>query len=238
MTDTDGRPAQWTLILGDNGVGKTTLLQCLASMRPIPSVSGKENTSTTTPASVVPALLQSENSDLVALARIGEHEVRLHAVLVAGQSFCSKTKNAKEIAFKETIWIKDGDLEDVDHASVDMKNAIEPLVIGYGAARHMHHRTVEVFVQHPDPTASLFDPTVELVDARDILEQLDYAVAKGQPHAKPLLLRIKEALVKLLPTIEKASAIKLYGPRPPGSHNRKTGVQVVTPYGEVPIEAR
>ena len=35
MTDTDGRPAQWTLILGDNGVGKTTLLQCLASMRPI-----------------------------------------------------------------------------------------------------------------------------------------------------------------------------------------------------------
>jgi ABC-type cobalamin/Fe3+-siderophores transport system ATPase subunit len=32
---TDGRPAQWTLILGDNGSGKTTLLQCLASMRPV-----------------------------------------------------------------------------------------------------------------------------------------------------------------------------------------------------------
>ena len=237
MTDADGRPAQWTLILGDNGVGKTTLLQCLASMRPIPSVSGNENTSTTTPASVAPALLQSENSNLVALARIGEHEVRLHAVLVAGQSFRSKTKNAKEIAFKETIWIKDGDLEDVDHASVDMKNANEPLVIGYGAARHMHHWTVEVFVQHPDPTASLFDPTVELVNAKDILEQLDYAAAKRQPRAGRLLLRIKKALAKLLPNIEKASAIKLYGPGPPGSHNRKTGVQVVTPYGEVPIEA-
>ena len=238
MTGADGRPAQWTLILGDNGVGKTTLLQCLASMRPIPSVSGNENTSTTTPASVVPALLQSENSDLVALARTGEQEVQLHAVLVAGQPFHSKTKNAKEIVFKETIWIKDdGDLEDVDHASVDMKNAIEPLVIGYGAARHMHHRTVEVFVQHSDPTASLFDPTVELVDAKDILEQLDYAAAKRQPRAKRLLLRIKEALVRLLPNIEKASAIKLYGPVPPGSHNRKTGVQVVTPYGEVPIEA-
>ena len=29
----DRRPARWTLILGDNGVGKTTLLECLAWMR-------------------------------------------------------------------------------------------------------------------------------------------------------------------------------------------------------------
>ncbi|MGI4863507.1 MAG: AAA family ATPase [Janthinobacterium lividum] len=30
----DGRPAQWTIILGDNGVGKTTVLKSLAVMRP------------------------------------------------------------------------------------------------------------------------------------------------------------------------------------------------------------
>ena len=34
----DGRrPARWTLILGDNGVGKTTLLECLTWMRLEPS---------------------------------------------------------------------------------------------------------------------------------------------------------------------------------------------------------
>src|SRR5215213_3965273 len=32
----DGGPARWTLILGDNGVGKTTLLQCLTWVRPVP----------------------------------------------------------------------------------------------------------------------------------------------------------------------------------------------------------
>jgi ABC-type transport system involved in cytochrome c biogenesis ATPase subunit len=38
MMDAKGGPAQWTLILGDNGVGKTTLLQCLASMCPVPDI--------------------------------------------------------------------------------------------------------------------------------------------------------------------------------------------------------
>ena len=35
LVDSQGFPASWTLIVGDNGVGKTTLLQCLARMRPV-----------------------------------------------------------------------------------------------------------------------------------------------------------------------------------------------------------
>ena len=38
LCDENGRPVQWVLILGDNGVGKTTLLQCLAWMRPVISL--------------------------------------------------------------------------------------------------------------------------------------------------------------------------------------------------------
>jgi predicted ATPase len=33
LTVNGHRPAQWTMMLGDNGVGKTTLLQCLTWMR-------------------------------------------------------------------------------------------------------------------------------------------------------------------------------------------------------------
>ena len=32
LSDGNGNPAQWTVILGNNGVGKTTLLRCLAGM--------------------------------------------------------------------------------------------------------------------------------------------------------------------------------------------------------------
>ncbi|HEV7506747.1 MAG TPA: AAA family ATPase [Thermoanaerobaculia bacterium] len=42
----EGRPAPWTLILGDNGVGKTTLLECLFWMQPalqgVPEGSGNK----------------------------------------------------------------------------------------------------------------------------------------------------------------------------------------------------
>ena len=39
----DGKPARWCVIIGENGVGKTTLLQSLAAMRPLPTVSGPES---------------------------------------------------------------------------------------------------------------------------------------------------------------------------------------------------
>jgi AAA domain len=35
LTREDGQPARWTIILGDNNTGKTTLLQCIASSFPI-----------------------------------------------------------------------------------------------------------------------------------------------------------------------------------------------------------
>ena len=39
LTD-EGRPAPWSLLIGENGTGKTTLLECLAWMRPVPEVNG------------------------------------------------------------------------------------------------------------------------------------------------------------------------------------------------------
>ena len=33
LSDGQGKPARWTIMLGDNGTGKTTLLQCLVGFR-------------------------------------------------------------------------------------------------------------------------------------------------------------------------------------------------------------
>ena len=37
LSDGNGNPTRWNLILGENGVGKTTLLEILAWMRPEPA---------------------------------------------------------------------------------------------------------------------------------------------------------------------------------------------------------
>src|ERR1700722_14570993 len=35
LQDIGGGPARWTLILGENGVGKTTLLECITQLTPV-----------------------------------------------------------------------------------------------------------------------------------------------------------------------------------------------------------
>ncbi len=35
LSDGEGRPARWTVILGNNGMGKTTLLQALTTFEPV-----------------------------------------------------------------------------------------------------------------------------------------------------------------------------------------------------------
>jgi hypothetical protein len=204
-----------------------------------PQKAGSVQSSLTAPAptGVEPTLLRREDQELIDLARSGEEVVKLNAELVAGQSFAPTRGHAIEIALEATITVKNGELIDVTQTFAEMANPVEPLVVAYSAARHMRYRGSEPITLHPDTTASLFDPSIELADAKDILEQLDYGRTKNQPGAGNLLARIKQALVTLLPDVGKASAIKLYGPAPPGTRGQKSGVQVVTPYGEVPLEA-
>ena len=86
FTDRNGNPVRWVLILGDNGVGKTTLLQCLAWMRPVPHV----NAETGRLDGFEPALDSEENEIWDSLIRIGDDvDVVLKATLCAGRSLAA-----------------------------------------------------------------------------------------------------------------------------------------------------
>ncbi len=232
LTDGQGAPARWTLILGNNGVGKTTLLQCLALMRPVLSAEDGAPTNASKPTSVEAALYSHQNAEIVALARHGERQIGLEATLSIGGKL-SETGQAKTVSTKASFTVKGDELNSLDPHSEP--GVSEPLVIGYGAARHARYRNADTFDISGDPTASLFDPSLELADAGTILQDLDYAAYKEQPNARKFLEAVKVALATLLPDVSDASAIRLYGPATPGTKNQKTGVQVVTPYGEVPL---
>ena len=229
-----GRPAQWTLILGENGLGKTSLLQCLASMRPVPAVA--EGSTGTEPDRVEAALARREDDELFSMARVGETEVELGAEFTSG-TFLGSQRGAKTFSLEASLRVNDTELLDLTCPALEMRNPLEPLVIAYGAARHQRYGSNVGRTSLPDAAESIYDPSIELGDPVEILEGLDYSAAKRQPGARDLLKRIKVALAHVIPGVAKPTSIKLYGPAPPGSKTRKRGVQVETVFGEVPFKS-
>jgi hypothetical protein len=101
----------------------------------------------------------------------------------------------------------------------------------------MAFRRGEPIRSSEDLTAQLFEPDIQLEDAEDILERLDYARSRGDKQSGALLDRLKAALATILPDISKPGQIKIYPPPTPASGRRKTGVRFATPYGEVPFRS-
>jgi predicted ATP-binding protein involved in virulence len=231
-------PAQWTLIIGENGVGKTTLLQCLANMRPVPSERVKNKTTSSPKQKCVnPAISDElENETFDALARAGNDvQLFLKASLSMGTPLNGKKKGKSESIFTSLeVRRKAGKVEIIAPDGTFTNNFEEPLVIGYGASRHMGYANSSQ-IAPASSVASLFDSSLELFDAEEILQQLDYSHLKKESGAGKLLTRLKAALATILPDIKgDSNNIEIHGPKTLGLKGKK-GVHVRTPYGLVPF---
>jgi predicted ATP-binding protein involved in virulence len=82
---------------------------------------------------------------------------------------------------------------------------------------------------------ALFSDERELVDAEELIQQLDYSAVKRRTKlARRQRDTFLAMLARLLPDVESAERFVIYGPSPIGRH-RKSGVHVRVPYGEVPL---
>ena len=240
LIDADGRPARWTLLVGDNGIGKTTLLQCLARMRPVFNRPPDENSSPApNPTPVEPELAGEEDNEVLdALARsIANTEAWLEAQL----SFGVPLAEQKRAPCGGTIstWIKitrsSGRLTGFDcGGSPANLNVEEPLVLGYGAGRHPKTTNFDK-VPATGLVESLFKVEATLHDAEDLLYRLEFGSLKNNQHAERRLDRLKRMLVEVLPDVDRAQDIEIFGPPISDSSGIETGVRVTTPYGNVPL---
>jgi predicted ATP-binding protein involved in virulence len=87
-----------------------------------------------------------------------------------------------------------------------------------------------------DASESLFDSSLELFDAEEILQQLDYSKLKEVHGAEKLLSQLKAALATILPGIDAPEDIEIYGPRTLGLKGKK-GVYVRTQTGLIPFSS-
>ncbi len=243
LTDDQGRPARWTLLLGDNGVGKTTLLQCLAWMRPVPLGTGKEDK----PTKIQPALANEENEVLESLLRAGNKvTLNLKATLTVDRSLegadtgqsgletgvdsiktgiCMEGEDSRLQVYKLVTNRVTGDLNDL--ALIDL-----PL-FAYGAARHMGASNLDNS-ELADPVVSLFSSSAELYDAEEILLNLDYLALKNKGHKKRLQ-KIKQLFAAVLPDVSDENSVRILGPKVMGHAGEQSGVRFNTPYGIVPL---
>ena len=239
--DEHGNPARWVLILGDNGIGKTTLLQCLAWMRPV--ILAPEEAKDFR---IQPALNNEENQTWNSLIRIGgKVSVNLKATLSVGRGLGNGEAEPTNAAVTTEAAMKgeNGRLQSATPwdkpLPVELWEALRPglPLFAYGATRRSGTLKVEGEMR-PDALASLFRSSTELYDAEDILLKLDHRAARDEdPQDKERLDRVKKILATILPDIKHEENIQIRGPALFESSNAHSGVRFRTPYGLVPLSS-
>ena len=240
LTDDEGRLAQWTILLGDNGVGKTTLLQCLAWMRPVPDPLPDDQDA------IEPALDSEENEVWKSLLRTKSEiqlELDLKATFSTGRAL-GKGQNRRTQEKKIKTGLRISGKKGVLQEQLSAENSLPPNfrnmtlldlpIFGYSANRRMGSSNIEK-ADLSDPLASLFSDSTELYDAEEVLLNLDYLAAKKKTTRNSnRLQQVKQILATVLPDI-KEKDIDILGPKVLGHPDEPSGVRFKTLYGWVPL---
>lgn len=263
LTLDDGQPARWTLILGDNGVGKSSLLQCLAWMRLVPGSdvsigvhAGPEDTDEPPPLTegkLGPALPEEENETLEGLLRLGKHNsLSLKATLSFGvpisghkQAGTKSTQGTSVVAGVQLLFDSKRLLKDFKlrprRPTVERTlggEFHEPLVVAYGANRQLGKQNLTEGELENGVSSTRLSEFTELYDVEEILSSLHYAsTVKGRKSREGTQLgRLKTAIAQILPAGVTDSDIEI---NPPDvlDTGEPSGVLLRTFSGLVPIPA-
>lgn len=252
----NGRPAQWVIIIGENGTGKTTLLECLAWMRPVPELPDSPlSTSRTgeipplTEGTLNPALPDEDDEILETLPRSVSAEVKIGAQLEFGGVGLHSTTET-ESSTSQSSFINVGmnltfnERGQLHHLELTKNTEIErlpkpfhdPLIVVYGANRHLGERNMTRFFESDASDYVRLSKISELCDVEEFLMGLDYAASRdyGELESKVRDL-LKDAISRILPE-EPAVSIDIH---PPDvlSTGRQGGVYAQTFTGIVRMSA-
>lgn len=179
LSDGNGKPAMWTVILGNNNTGKTTLLRCLADLEPMkPDFFTNENM-------VIPKGIRRRYED-------GYINTPRHVA-----SFILMKNNDEEyIRYKEEWQYTNHSVLPMEYSKLGSF-----IIYGYGTSRRMGNSSI-ADTENQDNTETLFSETSTLINAEDWLIRV-YAVKDLQPKAEETFKKIKRILISgILPNVE------------------------------------
>jgi hypothetical protein len=225
LSDSSGVPQMFTILLGDNSTGKTTVLQSLAGAEQIGSLifverEGKKEREKSTRLWIYEFFFEDR------FAPIQRNSGRGHIRV-------SFLRSAEGLA-----------ANDLGSASITLDGRVlglgtpigapeAPMCFGYGAGRGLGSGSASTS-EIDDPAASLFVDGIKLRDAEDWLSKLDYSASKPssiQTKQVERLNRVRRILIEILPEV---ADIRFTQPSDSSPNPR---VEFKTPYGWVPFKA-
>lgn len=207
LSDGSGKPARWTVILGDNGTGKTTLLQCLIDLFPTKNFNVNEN--------------ENENVLVpIGIAKIRIASLKLKHNLITGIYNESSTIGCSYFSignFEDNelikghgfkVYEKPTEKDDIIQVKTINDDRVENLLIyPYSASRKSglkngftsSYTDLDFFVK------SFFKDNFELINAEEWLLQAKFASQNAKSGLKIKLEKkykeVKDILKKLLPDV-------------------------------------
>lgn len=222
----DGRPSQWTVLLGDNGTGKTTLLQCLAMFgerwSKQPHIAGES----------FPEVGRVPSAWSLHLCSVGRPNSYRLGIDCEFALTLDSTGQEPEFCLGFT----DGRLSGREYSDPGENFPMLPVfaqmeLYGYGSARRIGQATGSGKTSD-GALASLFDDHAELRDAEDWLTNLDYSASKGprgQKRQRERYEQVRQLLIEILPDVTDIRIIV------PADTHPQPRVEFKTPDGWIPL---
>ncbi len=214
LSNGNGKPSQWTVIIGNNGAGKTTLLQCLAGLEPIlfSSFHGSGiQLNTDHKGNVIPN---------ISLGGLNLSNLVSNLTIECSIYYGSKLTQSKHIDILGNFGIKQSKMDFTD----DFAKIGNLKVYYYPVNRSI--KKVSLTKENLEKGIQ----TSETMDAEEWLMQLDYARSNGAANAKSTLKKVTKILLSVLPEIKSLS------PKTKEVDGFTNYVEAETPYGKIPLK--
>jgi len=182
LSDGEGLPAQWTVILGNNNTGKTTILKCLAGLEAV-------------------KIADSGNEFSYHPSAFPDKEFGNSFCVVDSELFLTKSNTIKIIT--ESVpsqWSFAGNI-DAYTITIETRSRLEALKIEtYGASRKMAAKGM-LWSNEEERHLSLFQ-NADLFNTEEWLLQLNLAKLQGEKGAEKIIEKAKEIITSgLLPDV-------------------------------------